>query len=110
MTLKFHYKTVFLRFPDGIFTIEPPGLHEVKTYCDFSADGGPWTLLLTSRTHTGWDGDNVKQRNIHKPSLNEDFSILGFADAIKDFDKSQVTDVFFVVKDTTNQSLKNNPD
>lgn len=74
---------------DGIFTIKPPGLHEVKTYCDFSADGGPWTLLLTSRTHTGWDGDNVKQRNIHKPSLNEDFSMLGFADAIKDFDKSQ---------------------
>ncbi|XP_074614387.1 uncharacterized protein LOC141874129 [Acropora palmata] len=74
---------------DGIFTIKPPGLNVVKTYCDFTTAGGPWTLLLTSKTHRGWDKNNVKQRNVEKPSLNEDFSILGFADAIKDVDKSQ---------------------
>ena len=80
--------------PDGIFTIKPPGLNVVKTYCDFTTAGGPWTLLLTSKTHKGWDKNNVKQRNVEKPSLNEDFSILGFADAIKDVDKSQVTLVY----------------
>ena len=80
--------------PDGIFTIKPPGLNLVKTYCDFTTAGGPWTLLLTSKTHKGWDKNNVKQRNVEKPSLNEDFSILGFADAIKDVDKSQVTLVY----------------
>ena len=75
---------------DGVFTIRPPGLHEVKTYCDFTTEGGAWTLLVTSKTHGGWDKDNIKQRNTDNPSLQDDFSILGFADAIKDFDKSQV--------------------
>ena len=82
---------MILCFPsDGVFTIKPPGLHKVKTYCDFTTEGGPWTLLVTSKTHGGWDMDNIKQRNSDKPSLNDDFSILGFADAIKNFDKSQV--------------------
>ena len=76
---------------DGVFTIKPPGLHKVKTYCDFTTEGGPWTLLVTSKTHSGWDKDNIKQRNIDNPSLQDDFSILGFADAMKDFDKSQVS-------------------
>ncbi|XP_073247149.1 uncharacterized protein [Porites lutea] len=74
---------------DGIFTIKPPGHHEVKTYCDFTTEGGPWTLLLTSKTRTGWDADKIKQRNSDNPSLQNDFSILGFADAIKNFDQSQ---------------------
>ncbi|KAL9951076.1 hypothetical protein ACROYT_G043672 [Oculina patagonica] len=74
---------------DGIFAIKPPGQYELKTFCDFTTEGGPWTLLVTSKTHSGWDKDNIKQRNSDKPSLQDDFSILGFADAIKDFDKSQ---------------------
>jgi len=74
---------------DGVFTIKPPGRQEVKTYCDFTTEGGPWTLLVTSKTHGGWDTDNVKERNSDRPSIHADFSILGFADAIKDFDNSQ---------------------
>ena len=77
---------------DGIFTIKPHGQSEVKTFCDFTTEGGPWTLLVTSKTHRGWDKDNIKQRNPEKPSLQHDFSILGLADGIKDLDKSQVTD------------------
>ena len=77
-------------FSDGVFTIKPPGQYEIKTICDFTTAGGPWTLLVTSKTHSGWNKDNVKERNSQKPSLQNDFSILGFADAIKDFDKSQV--------------------
>ncbi|PFX13518.1 Disintegrin and metalloproteinase domain-containing protein 9 [Stylophora pistillata] len=74
---------------DGVFTIRPPGQHEVKTVCDFTTEGGPWTLLVTSKTHSGWDKDNVKERNSDNPSLQDDYSILGLADAIKDFDKAQ---------------------
>ncbi|RMX54469.1 hypothetical protein pdam_00013189 [Pocillopora damicornis] len=73
----------------GFFAIKPPGQHEVKTYCDFTTEGGPWTLLVTSKTHSGWDKDSIKERNSNKPSLQDDYSILGLADAIKDFDKAQ---------------------
>ncbi|XP_066014989.1 uncharacterized protein [Pocillopora verrucosa] len=74
---------------NGVFAIKPPGQHEVKTYCDFATEGGPWTLLVTSKTHSGWDKDSVKERNSKKPSLQDDYSILGLADAIKDSDKAQ---------------------
>ena len=77
-------------FSDGVFKIKPPGKHPVKTYCDFASYGGGWTLLATSKTHSGWNQNNVKHRNAGDPSLNGDFSILGVADAIKDFDPSQV--------------------
>ena len=62
----------------------------MKTYCDFTRNGGGWTLLVTSASHSGWDKNNVKARNVDVPSLDSDFSVLGVADAIKDFDQSQV--------------------
>ena len=45
---------------------------------------------MTSKNHRGWDEDNIKERNPDKPSLQDDYSILGLADAIKDSDKAQV--------------------
>lgn len=76
---------------DGIYTISPPGKQPIKSYCDFTSHGGGWTLLVTSKTHSGWTSDNVKSRNADQPSLNNDFSILGYADSIKDIDISQVS-------------------
>jgi len=73
-----------------VYTIKPPGKQQLKTYCDLTSRGGGWTLLVTSKTHAGWTAENVKSRNADKPSLNDDYSILGVADAIKDFDPSQV--------------------
>lgn len=73
-----------------MYTIKPDGQKEVKTYCDFTSQGGGWTLLVTSKTHEGWTSENVKSRNINNPSLDADYSILGWADAIKDKDTSQV--------------------
>ena len=79
-----------INFPDGVFTIQPPGKQPVKTYCDLTSRGGGWTLLLTSKTHTGWTADNVKSRNADQPSLDSDYSILDVADGIKDHDTSPV--------------------
>lgn len=52
-------------------------------YCDMSRDGGGWTLLVTSHTAT-WTQDNVLLRNADKPSMTVDYSILKYADSIKD--------------------------
>lgn len=98
MTLAESFPRIFFFFfLDGVFTIKPLGQHEVKTLCDFTTDGGPWTLLVTRKTHIGWDKDNIKERNSEKPSLQDDYSILGHADAIKDFDKAQVNQEIYVI-------------
>lgn len=47
-----------------------------------SRDGGGWTLLVTSRTNT-WTAQNITLRNIMTPSLTQDYSMLKYADDIK---------------------------
>lgn len=75
-------KQTGVRFPDGVYTINPNGKGPVNTYCDMSRDGGGWTLLVTSHTNT-WTAKNIRKRNQNKPTLNGDFSILYKADVIK---------------------------
>lgn len=53
-------------------------------------NGGGWTLLLTSASRQGWNAQNILDRNVNKPSLTEDFSILGQADNILGKEKFQV--------------------
>lgn len=53
-----------------------------------SRDGGGWTLLVTSHTNT-WTAKNIRMRNVGKPRLDSDYSILGKADLIKDSNKVQ---------------------
>ena len=69
-------------FPDGVYKIYPTGSRPVMTYCDMTRDGGGWTLLVTSHTNS-WKAQNVKLRNANYPKLTDDFSILQYADSIK---------------------------
>ena len=77
-------------FPqDGFYNIQPVD-QSVSTYCDMTRNGGGWTLLLTSASRQGWNAQNILNRNANKPSLTEDFSILGQADSILGKEKFQV--------------------
>lgn len=70
-------------YPDGVYKIYPTGSQPIMTYCDMSRDGGGWTLLVSSHTNS-WTAQNVQLRNADSPKLNEDYSILQYADNIKD--------------------------
>lgn len=75
-----------IKYPSGVYTINPGNQGNVKTYCDMERDGGGWTLLVTSHTNT-WKANNVRRRFEDNPRLDGDFSILYKADAIKDSTK-----------------------
>lgn len=47
----------------------------LPVFCDMTSEPGAYTLLVTSTS---------KFRNVEKPSLGNDYSILGMADQIKD--------------------------
>ena len=70
-------------YPDGVYKIYPTGSQPIMAYCDMSSDGGGWTLLVASHTNS-WTAQNVKLRNPDSPKLNDDYSILEYADSIKD--------------------------
>ena len=70
-------------YPDGVYVIYPTGPRKpVKAFCDMSRDGGGWTLLVSSHTNT-WTANNVRLRNAESPQLYGDYSMLMYADSIK---------------------------
>ena len=49
----------------------------LTVFCDMTSDPGAFTLLVTSTS-------DVTFRNVEKPSLGKDYSILNIADQIRD--------------------------
>lgn len=68
---------------DGVFTISPKKGITIKTYCDMVSQGGGWTLLVSSHTPT-WSNESIRERNINSPSVTVDYSMLKYADDVKD--------------------------
>ena len=71
---------------DGVYWLT--GL-PVPALCDFSHDDGGWTLLLTSVSKAGWDPYSVLGRSLLSPSLTDNYSMLKYADAIRDLGTSE---------------------
>ena len=70
-------------YPDGVYNIYPEGNEKaIPAYCDMTRDGGGWTLLVTSHTNS-WTAENVRQRNLKKPRLDGDYSMLSYGNVIK---------------------------
>ena len=69
---------------DGIYTIQTVKNHSIKAYCDMTHNGGGWMLLVASATNK-WDPKKVLANNMDKPDLFSDYSILKYANDLKDY-------------------------
>ena len=67
---------------DGVYTIYPDRVTAVKAYCDMHRQGGGWTLLVSSHTNK-WTAGKVHLNNKDNPNLYHDYSILKYADQMK---------------------------
>ena len=68
---------------NGIYKVKPSASVELNVYCDMTNFNGGWTLIVASDTNS-WTKDNLLERNSNKPSLNEDYSILKYANLFKE--------------------------
>ena len=68
---------------NGIYKVKPSTSVELSVYCDMTNFNGGWTLIVASDTNS-WTKDNLLERNSNKPSLNEDYSILKYANLFKE--------------------------
>ena len=66
---------------NGIYKVKPSTSAELSVYCDMTNFNGGWTLIVASDTNS-WTKNNLPDRNSKKPSLNEDYSILKYANLI----------------------------
>ena len=68
---------------NGIYKVKPSASAELNVYCDMTNFNGGWTLIVASDTNS-WTKDNLLERNSNKPSWNEDYSILKYANLFKE--------------------------
>lgn len=72
-----------ITYDDGVYMIKKDDVDYLPVFCDMTSDLGAYTLLITSASNN-WNAKDVTFRNVEKPSLGNDYSILGLADNIKD--------------------------
>ena len=73
---------------DGRYMIRKTSYEYIPVYCDMTSESGAYTLLVTS-AHNSWRKEDVLYRNMLRPSLVNDYSILGLADQIKSLSRGR---------------------
>ena len=72
---------------DGIYWISNANINggiAFKIYADMTTNGGGWTLIMCNKSpNAGWTTTNAVLRNELAPSINDNYSIVAWADYIK---------------------------
>ena len=71
---------------DGYYWIKNTNINggtAFKIYADMTTDGGGWTLIMCNASNAGWTYANAISLNTITPSINTNYSIIGWADYIK---------------------------
>ena len=71
---------------DGLYWIANSNINSgtpFQIYADMTTDGGGWTLIMTNTAASGWTYANAIALNTGTPSINSNYSIIGWADYIK---------------------------
>jgi hypothetical protein len=79
-------KQAFPASADGYYWIKNPNINggmPFQIYADMTTDGGGWTLILCNASNPGWNYANAISLNPTSPSVNSNYSIIGWADYIK---------------------------
>jgi hypothetical protein len=82
----YEIKQKFPSSADGYYWIKNPNINggaPFKIYADMTTDGGGWTLIMCNASNAGWTYANAISLNSTTPSINSNYSIIGWADYIK---------------------------